>query len=257
MLNTYSQASGPGMPPFIDNSGSYRANGELGTNCARGSAYRANVQILEVRVLAQLLGDPVRAGNQRRDVTAPRGQESRRMSDDVERAHPGQRLSIGNPRPRLGLAAFSAYACDFLEAAKNTRSSGKYFRPAQLYLACHALDLALKAYLWLQGRPVDNRETGVSRDDLVSLLAQADLCGLTDIARPSPPQRAQIKKAAVYYSAMVLEYPALAEALRGYPRCPDVESFLAVATVLVSAIRQQIDELGQRVSGGHSPKMRP
>jgi hypothetical protein len=188
-------------------------------------------------------GDPVRAGNQGRAVAAPRGQKSRRTIDDVERAHQGQRLSIGRPRPRLGLAALSAYASNFLEAAKNTRSSGKYFRPAQLYLACHALELALKAYLWLQGRPVDNRGTGASRADLVSLLAQADLCGLTDIARPSAPQRAQIEKAALYYSEMVLEYPALVEAMRGYPRCPDIESFLGVATALVSAIRQKIGDL--------------
>jgi len=163
------------------------------------------------------------------------------MHESSGQALRGRQISVAKSRPRLGLVALCAYANDFLEAATNANLLAKKFRPAQLYLACHALELALRAYIQLQGRVVGVRETSLpSRGDLVSLLAEADSRGLTGLVRPSPTQREQIQKAAFYYSALVFEYPALAEVIRGYPQGPDADGIVAVATALVSAIREKI-----------------
>lgn len=145
----------------------------------------------------------------------------------------------GCPRSRLGLASLCVYASDFFEAARNATSlRDADFSPARLYLLCHALELALKAYLSLRGKSGEGLGAIVPRHDLRSLLAQADASGLGDLVRFTAHQRAQVHKAALYYSESVFEYPALAEALRGHPQTPDVEALLGVLAPLVSAVRQ-------------------
>ena len=165
------------------------------------------------------------------------------MRIDLEQAQQARQVLNGHPRPHLALAATLAYAFDFLKAAKSHRASTSDFKPAQLYLACHALELALKTYLALQGWPTATRERTTSRVDLLSLLAQADSHGLDKLVRLSPQQHAEIKKAAAYYSAMVLEYPALVEAVRGYPQRPDADSLMTLSNKVLSAIGRKIRAL--------------
>jgi len=131
------------------------------------------------------------------------------------------------------------YAFDFLRAAKRASAkAGNAFSPAQLYLTCHGLDLALKAYLELRGQRADDSGTTMSRADLGRLLTKADACGLSELVRLTPHERMEMQKAALYYSEAVLEYPALAEALRGYPQAPDSSALLGTLTSIVLALRE-------------------
>lgn len=129
------------------------------------------------------------------------------------------------------------YALEFFEAAKREVALNKgSFSPARLFLACHALELALKAYLALRGQgPGATSATGV-KHDLRVLLAQAEACGLRELAQLTPQHLAQIRRCAPYHSHAVFEYPALAEALRGHPRAPDFEVLLSAAALLVPAV---------------------
>lgn len=165
------------------------------------------------------------------------------MRVDLEQAQQTQQVLNGHPGPRLALAATWAYAFDFLKAAESHRASTSDFKPAQLYLACHALELALKTYLALQGWPIATRERATSRADLLSLLAQADSHGLDKLVPLSPQQHAEVKKAAAYYSGMVLEYPALVETVRGFPQRPDADSLMTLSNNLLSAIGRKIRAL--------------
>lgn len=163
------------------------------------------------------------------------------MDEDCNQAPQHLRSAAPDPTARFKAIALCAYASDYLRTARKAGSFRSQFRPAQLYLACHALELALKAFLRLHGQAVDSHENPAAKDDLLSLLEAADACGLSELVRPSASEYAQIRRAAAYYSAKVLEYPALAEAMRGYPGGPDANRLMAVTTALVSAIWRKVD----------------
>lgn len=138
---------------------------------------------------------------------------------------------------RLSLASLCVYALEFFEAAKRELPLNKgSFSPARLFLACHSLELALKAYLVLRGQGTDEGSATEGRHDLQTLFAQAEACGLTELAQLTPQHRAQIRMCAPYYSQAVFEYPALAATLRGHPRAPDFDALLSVAASLVPAV---------------------
>jgi hypothetical protein len=51
-------------------------------------------------------------------------------------------------------------------------------------------------------------------------------------------QLAEIYRASTYYVEKVFEYPAIAEALIGYPKKPNIELLLGAADALVTALRE-------------------
>jgi hypothetical protein len=163
------------------------------------------------------------------------------MGENLAEGPGGPRPSDGIASSRLALACLCAYAADFYEAAKVvTSSKGAAFSPARLYLLSHALELALKAFLSMrERRSAKNIHALVARDDLLGLLAMAEACGLGDLVRLTPQQRAQIRKTAIYHSNAVFEYPALAEVLRGHPQTPDADALFGVLASLLSAVRRE------------------
>jgi len=70
------------------------------------------------------------------------------------------------------------------------------------------------------------------------LLSKAQSLGLDGLIRFRIKEVTEIRKASLYYARKVFEYPALAEALRGYPKRPDFNALLAVADELIAAIRE-------------------
>jgi len=136
------------------------------------------------------------------------------------------------------------YAIDYLDAALALKRSQTPIRAAKTYLACHSIELALSAYLSLRGRSTDTLGRGLLEHDLAQLLHDAESSGLSEVAQLTKGQRRQIKEAAPYYSKMVFQYPAVAEAVRGYPGAPNVPVLLATATVLISAVRELIGTRG-------------
>jgi hypothetical protein len=134
----------------------------------------------------------------------------------------------------LGLIMYSEW---FLSAAKLiTVSSEIKFMPARTYLACHALELALKAFLSLNGRSLAQLADGAFGHNLESLLAEAGKHGLSDIVELSESHQFQIRRASKYYSEKVFEYPAIGETMTAYPHRPDTGLLIAAAEVLVAAL---------------------
>lgn len=165
------------------------------------------------------------------------------MRSKVRRSAPvgkvGQ-VSGAHGTPRLGVVTLLMYADDFLRAAKKARTRTPPFAPAQFYLACHAIELALATYRTLDdpfgGAP---RRVG-PRPNLAQALAEAKSHKLMRGVALLGEQEMQIKKASLYYEAMVFDYPANAEAIRGYPNAPDIDSLIATASALVDALRTRL-----------------
>ena len=144
---------------------------------------------------------------------------------------------MGGIRSRLAPASLYMYAADFLRAAKLARSAHKWFRPAQPYLVCHALELGLRAFLSLGAESLNDAPRRSMGHDLGRLLAKAQSRGLGDLVQFNSAQIREIRKASLYYTRKVFEYPALAAALRGHPHKPNVDVLLAAAEGLLAAIK--------------------
>jgi hypothetical protein len=146
-------------------------------------------------------------------------------------------VSIFGLTARIAPLALQIYAADFLAAAKAIPRSAAPFAPAQPHLVCHALELALKAFLSLQGYPLDNLADKF-RHDLRNLLDEAEGKGLGAFIEFRDDQAFHIRRASIYYSSKVFEYPAALEALHGFPGMPDTNILIGVAEALIAALRE-------------------
>ena len=162
----------------------------------------------------------------------------RRTPTQAKRLPRDRKTAAGAVRLRLAPASLYVYAADFLKAARLTRSPNRPFRPAQFYLACHAFELGLRAFLSLRGGLLSDAARRAMGHDLGRLLSKAHSLGLDELVQFDSAEVAEISKASVYYTHKVFEYPALAVALRGHPQRPDVDLLLAVVEELLSAIRR-------------------
>lgn len=158
-----------------------------------------------------------------------------------------RRSSPHSSTPHLGSLSFCAYAVEYLDAALAIQATDRSFKPAQCYLACHAIELALSAYLMLQGNSIDRLGRNRHTLDLWGLLKDAESRGLGQLARLTQVQRKQIRKANRYYSELVFQYPAVTEALRRHPDAPDARTLLAASTILVKSVQVSCGALLERV----------
>ena len=99
--------------------------------------------------------------------------------------------------------------------------------PVGKYLACHSIELSLKAFLTLKGeRLLRAKRFG---HNLSNLLDISERRGLWDMVALSVDERTEIQRTSPYYSEKVFEYPSLVEAARAYPGEPDSSHLLAAA----------------------------
>ena len=78
--------------------------------------------------------------------------------------------------------------------------------------------------------------------NLVKILAAAESKGLSIQVTLTPEQRAEVTKAATYYAGKVFEYPAISEAVGGYPSLPRIDVLLEAANSLVESLAQPCKE---------------
>ena len=78
--------------------------------------------------------------------------------------------------------------------------------------------------------------------NLEAILQKADENGLETFVPLTATQRSAIRLATVYYSGKVFEYPAVGEAISGYPRMPPLGALLEAAIALVDSLRQRCEE---------------
>lgn len=144
-------------------------------------------------------------------------------------------FSVAGVSARMAPSALHFYADAYVSAARGM-VAGSLFNPVRSYLACHALELALKAVLSLKERSLRELAGPSFSHGLANLLAQAEQHGLTDFISLTPEQRDQLTRASDYYSEKVFEYPALDEAAIAYPQMPDIGLVIAVTDALVGAL---------------------
>jgi len=116
--------------------------------------------------------------------------------------------------------------------------NGGEFHPARLFLVCRSLELALKAFLSLRGRSLDELAGGAFGHDLNKLLAEANKQDLGALVKLSEEQRFQIVRASIYYAEKVLEYPSVLEAMKGYGSRASMDRLLDAAETLIPPLRE-------------------
>ena len=78
----------------------------------------------------------------------------------------------------MGPVSLHMYAANFLSAASAIETPVVPFAPARTFLVCRALELALKAFLSLKRRRLEELAGGAFAHDLEKLLAEAERQGL-------------------------------------------------------------------------------
>jgi hypothetical protein len=107
---------------------------------------------------------------------------------------------------------------------------------------CHAIELGLKAFLSLRGAAMLKLADGSYGHNLEGILQKAEEKDLKTTVPFTDGHRAAIRLASIYYAGKVFEYPAVGEAMSGYPGMPPIDVLFDAATVLVESLRQQCRE---------------
>lgn len=142
-------------------------------------------------------------------------------------------ISVLGVRGRMGPLGLWIYAETYLKAAQALPSPADRFDPVPYYLASHSVELSLKAFLALRGKSLLELSSGEFGHNLITLLAEAQSAGLSDIVALKSNHLAAIESTAAYYEGKVFEYPAVGEALTAYSARPDLKHLLTAAQALV------------------------
>ncbi|MDP9263753.1 MAG: hypothetical protein M3O85_05475 [Acidobacteriota bacterium] len=153
-----------------------------------------------------------------------------------------ERISIGGAVERMGPAGLWVYANAYAKAGLALLAPGAPYEPVRYYLACHSIELSLKAFLSLHGATMLELSENAFGHNLKKILKAAEAKGLQTQVALTQEHRVEIRKAATYYAGKVFEYPAVGEALVGYPRLPKLELLFAAAEVLVDTLEQPCRE---------------
>jgi len=143
---------------------------------------------------------------------------------------------------RLHIApALWAYASQYQRAARAVPASS--FNAARSYLACHALELVLKAFLSTKGRSLKSMAKQPGHD-LSAALTAAERLRLADVVRLPPRQRKEIRRAR-YYGEKVFEYPAWIPSVHGYRDAPDIDLLMGATDRLLEKLREPCVRAGE------------
>jgi len=170
-----------------------------------------------------------------------KGTKSRRASA-AKRFAEIERISIAGINERMGPVGLHVYAEVYLAAARALPLPKVPFEPVRPYLVCHAIELALKAFLSLRGAAMLELAEGPYAHNLDTLLQKAVENGLTAMVPLTDIQTTGISLATTYYAGKVFEYPAIGEALCAYPQLPPLEALFEAAASLVDTLCQPCRE---------------
>jgi hypothetical protein len=153
-----------------------------------------------------------------------------------------ERISVCGVGGGMGPLALWIYASAFWKAATELPETEVPFEPVRYYLSCHSIELALKAFLSLNGDTMLSLSDSALGHNLVAILTTADAKGLAKKVVLTPDHRAEIARAAAYYGGKVFEYPAVGEAMVGYPSLPKLTVLLEASQALVESLAKSCME---------------
>lgn len=150
-----------------------------------------------------------------------------------------ENISIFGATARMGPLGLIMYAQSFLNAARILPAPVVPFDPVRPYLVCHSIELGLKAFLSLQGVAMIELADGSHGHNLVGILQRAEETNIKAIVALTEKHFVAICDASHYYAGKVFEYPAVGEALSGYPSMPPVDNLFEAANLLVESLYQK------------------
>jgi hypothetical protein len=164
--------------------------------------------------------------------------KQQRKSGGSKRHAEAETLEILGTKFAMGPLSLVIHARWYSEAATRLPATDKY-SPVPYYLAAHAIELSLKAFLALQNISVLELTDFKYGHDLTKLLDEAYSFGLQSTVSLSATHYASINGVASYYKEKVLEYPSLMEAMRGYSNLPNLTDLVQAAEILTSELEQR------------------
>lgn len=147
-----------------------------------------------------------------------------------------ENLSIAGITARLSPVGLWVYGKHYANAASAVLEPEAPYEPVRYYLACHAIELFLKAYLSTKGSSLLAMAESRFGHNLDSILAEAEAQGLNDLVPLPTHQKEEVLKVSYYYAGKVFEYPAMGEAIVAYPRLPDLSVLLQAAQTLLQGL---------------------
>ena len=153
-----------------------------------------------------------------------------------------EKISVFGAVARIGPVGLWMYANAYASSVKALAEPSVPFEPVRYYLACHSIELSLKAYLSLHGATMLELSESKMSHSLEKALDEAEAKGLLSAVHLSVEQRAEVRKANHYYNGKLFEYPAYGEAMRGYPDLPKIALLVETASALADALAQPCRE---------------
>ncbi len=148
-----------------------------------------------------------------------------------------EKVSIAGITERMGPHGLHMYAEAYLSAALALPKPNVPFEPVRPYLVCHAIELALKAFLSCRDTTMIGLGGSPYAHSLDSLLSAAVEANLAEFTKLADQQSDAIRSANTYYSEKVFEYPAVGEAMCAYPHMPPIDVLIEAASTLVRSLR--------------------
>lgn len=152
-----------------------------------------------------------------------------------------ENISVLGVQGRMGPLSLWMYANAYLRAAKVLPWAEVPFEPVRHFLVCQSIELLLKASLSLNGAKLLELADGAYGHNLEALLEAAVKTGQPLAIATS--HCSEIRKAAKYYLEKVFQYPAVAEAMRGYPHLPDFAVLIEAAEILNADLEKPCREV--------------
>jgi len=132
---------------------------------------------------------------------------------------------------------FVKYAEDFL-AASNSHNSSARFSPVEYYLACHSIELSLKAFMLLKGVSKDKIRWDPFGHNLDNILDKCLSLHIEELVDVSESQKSLIGELNEWYSRKGFEYFDVKNIVAGASDLPNVKLAQELALHLVDRLKE-------------------
>jgi hypothetical protein len=147
-----------------------------------------------------------------------------------------EHISIVGIKARMGPIGLHVYSEHYLAGAQALPSAKTPFEPVRAYLICHSIELSLKTFLSIQGAAMIELAENSYGHNLQALLSRAEALNFSNLVPLTRQHLTAIQQASDYYAGKVFEYPAVGEAMSGYPKMPSIDILCNAAEILVESL---------------------
>lgn len=140
---------------------------------------------------------------------------------------------------------FVLYAEDFLAAGPSRVGPG-LFSPVEYYLACHSIELSLKAYLLLRGIPKDEIKQRPYGHNLDCILKKCLELGITELVDITDSDKILVTQLNQWYSRKGFEYFEVKNIIDSPRNLPDLALCKSLAEKLIKKLKEPCKDEANR-----------